>query len=81
MPRVSINRELYRARDLKKLIEIKMIMYGYKQKDLARVLNISQPALSKKMTENNYSLNDFVKISEVLNFTDEELVSLLGGRK
>lgn len=74
MPKVSINKELYKAKNLKKLIEMKMIQYEYKQKDLARVLNISQPALSKKMNENNYSLADFVTITETLNFTDEEIL-------
>lgn len=74
MPRVAINKELYKARELKKLIQIKMIEYGYKQKDLARVLDISQAALSKKLSDNNYSLQDFMTISATLNFTDEEIV-------
>ena len=77
MPKVSINKELYKAKNLKKLIEMKMIQYDYKQKDLARVLNISQPALSKKLAENNYSLQDFSRISEILNFTDEEIVKVV----
>lgn len=77
MPRVTINKEIYKAKDLKKLIQIKMIEYGYKQNDLARVLGITQAAMSKKLSDNNYSLQDFMKISATLNFTDEEIVKAI----
>ena len=77
MARVSINKELYKIKDLKKLIKMKMVQYDYKQKDLARVLDISQAALSKKLIEGNYTLKDFAVICATLNFTDEEIIKAI----
>lgn len=76
MPRVSINKKEYMKRDLVAWIVGKM--YGrYTQTDLARKLDISQPALSHKLKTGRFDFSELVIIFDFLEATPEEKVRLL----
>lgn len=77
MPRVLINSEIYFKNDLNQLIKIKMLKAGYNQKSLARELDITQPALSQKISKGSYTLDEFRTITKKLKFTDQEILEVM----
>lgn len=55
--------------------------YGVSQKEMARVMQITQPALSLKLKRNRMTLDDIRIIDKRAPFTDEECRMLVkGGR-
>ena len=58
-----------------------MKRYGVKQVEMARIMQISQPALSVKLKRNRITLNDLAIINKRVPFTDDECCLLVRGAK
>lgn len=77
MPRVKINVIKYKQKDLAQYIRSKMAWSGKTQTQIAEVLGISQPALSKKMRSGTFGYVELLKIFSEVGATDEEIIHLM----
>lgn len=77
MPRVSIKKKEYMVNDLTKWINRRRADLNLRQRDLAELLGISQPALSNRLEKGLFDYTDMIKILKVLNATDEEILKLM----
>lgn len=77
MPRVSIKKKEYMANDLVKWINRRRADLNLRQRDLAELLGISQPALSNRLEKGLFDYMDMIKIFKVLNATDEEILKIM----
>ena len=80
MPKVYINqtertKDAYRRR-IKGLIGGKMAELGLKQKELARLLGISEGAISIAIKNGTLSLIQMIQLDEVLHFDESDLKRL-----
>ena len=80
MPKVYINqtertKDAYRRR-IKGLIGGKMAELGIKQKELARLLGISEGAISIAIKNGTLSLIQMIQLDEVLHFDESDLKRL-----
>ena len=71
MPKVYLSEE---DRQKEKIIRALFWAAKGKQKDLAKVWNISQPAVSKRLSSGNVTLIDLLKAREILNLDLGELL-------
>lgn len=61
MPRVKkINKTEYKLLNISKWLKKKMIDYDMKQVEVAELINVGQSAFSKKMSNNNFTLEEFI---------------------
>lgn len=77
MPRVRIKKKEYMVSDLVKWINHRRADLNLRQNDLAKLLGISQPALSNRLEKGLFDYTDMIKIFKVLNATDEEILKLM----
>lgn len=77
MPRVRIKKKEYMVNDLVKWINHRRADLNLRQNDLAKLLGISQPALSNRLEKGLFDYTDMIKIFKVLNATDEEILKLM----
>lgn len=77
MPRVSIKKKEYMVNDLVKWINRRRADLNLRQRDLAELLGISQPALSNRLEKGLFDYTDMIQILNVLNATDEEILKLM----
>lgn len=77
MPRVSIKKKEYMVNDLTKWINRRRADLNLRQRDLAELLGISQPALSNRLEKGLFNYTDMIQILNVLNATDEEILKLM----
>lgn len=77
MPRVSIKKKEYMVNDLTKWINRRRADLNLRQRDLAELLGISQPALSNRLEKGLFNYMDMIQILNVLNATDEEILKLM----
>lgn len=77
MPRVRIKKKEYMVNDLVKWINRRRADLNLRQRDLAKLLGISQPALSNRLEKGLFDYTDMIKIFKVLNATDEEILKLM----
>lgn len=63
--------------DLTKWINRRRTDLNLRQNDLAKLLGISQPALSNRLEKGLFDYTDMIKIFKVLNATDEEILKLM----
>lgn len=77
MPRIRVNAIQYKQKDLAHYIRYKMAWSGKTQTQIAEVLGISQPALSKKMRTGTFGYAELVKILAEVEATDEEIIRLM----
>lgn len=76
MPRVLLNKQFKMPQYFTEWIVIQMRRNNENQATLGRVLNITQQAFSTKMKNNQYTLQDFITITNHFKATDEDLVKL-----
>lgn len=77
MPRVRIKKKEYMVNDLVKWINCRRADLNLRQRDLAELLGISQPALSNRLEKGLFNYTDMIQILKVLNATDEEILKLM----
>ena len=77
MPRVHIKKKDYMKSDFSASIVGKLYKENLVQSDLAREMNITQQALSRKIRAKSFSMDDLMVIFKVLNYSDEEIVRYL----
>lgn len=77
MPRVRIKKKEYMVSDLVKWINRRRADLNLRQRDLAELLGISQPALSNRLEKGLFNYTDMVQILNVLNATDEDILKLM----
>lgn len=77
MPRVRIKKKEYMVNDLTKWINRRREDLNLRQRDLAELLGISQPALSNRLEKGLFNYTDMIQILNVLNATDEEILKLM----
>lgn len=77
MPRVRIKKKEYMVNDLVKWINHRRADLNLRQRDLAELLGISQPALSNRLEKGLFDYTDMIKIFKVLNATDEEILKIM----
>lgn len=86
MPRVSIKKKDYMIKDLAGWISGRMHIKGIRQDEVAKVLGISQQALSARLNPKKYksgvvtdpfSYGDLLELFKLLDATDEEKQQLL----
>ena len=83
MPRVTPNRKEYMIKDLPAWISGKMHVQRKYQKDVAKRLNITQPAFSCRLTDqrDTFSYGDLLTLFDELGATDEEILRLMKLRR
>lgn len=77
MPRVAIKKKDYKLADLTEYIAGKMYANEIVQSDIARELNISQPAFSKRLKKGLFSYEELLTIFKFFKSTDEEILKLM----
>ena len=77
MPRVAIRKKEYKASDLSKWIAAKMYETKLRQKQLADLIGISQPAFSHRLEKGQFDYKELLILFEKLEATDEEIVNLM----
>lgn len=79
MPRVLIKKQDYMATDLSKWIVGKMYEKGLRQEDLAKLINISQPAFSARLKSGSFTYRQLLTLLKELNATDGEILKIMKG--
>ena len=77
MPRVSIKKKDYMISDLSKWIVGKMYETKVRQRDMAELLGITQPAFCKKLKSSYFTYGELLSILKTLEATDEEILRLM----
>ena len=77
MPRVSIKKKDYMAQDLCDWIRGKLRRKHWTQKQLGEKINLSQPAMYKRLSNGKFDFAELLVIFKELEATDEEIVKLL----
>lgn len=77
MPRVAIKKKDYRIIDFRKWLAGEMAVNGIKQKDIAEWFGISQPAVSQKIREGNFTLKELLIVFEQFKVPEEQIGKLL----
>lgn len=77
MPRVALKKPEYKKSDFSASIVGKLYQENLVQSDLAREMNITQQALSKKIKTKHFTMDDLMIIFRVLKYSDDEIVKYL----
>ena len=81
MPKVFITKQDKLNNDLVALIYGTMKIQNVTQKQIADRLYISQPAFNRKLKRKKLTFEDLVVIFEMLEFTDEQILSVMRERR
>lgn len=81
MPKVYLSRQDKLNNDLVALIYGTMKLKKVTQKQIADRLYISQPAFNRKLKRKKLTFEDLVTIFEMLEFTDEQILSVMRERR
>lgn len=77
MPRVAIKKKDYKQADLSAYIVGRMYALHIRQVDMAKELNITQPAFCNRLARGYFTYRDLLTIFTKLETTDEEIVKLM----
>lgn len=77
MPRVAIKKKDYMISDLSKWIVGKMYAMKVRQRDMAELLEITQPAFCKKLKGSYFTYGELLSVLKKLEATDEEILRLM----
>lgn len=77
MPRVTIKKKDYMISDLSQWIVGRMYVMKVRQREMADLLDITQPAFSKKLKINYFTYGELLSILKKLEATDEEILRLM----
>lgn len=81
MPKVYLTREQQLNNELVALIYGTMKVKHVTQKQIADRLYISQPAFNRKLKRKKLTFEDLVVIFEMLDLTDEQILSVMRERR
>lgn len=81
MPKVYLTREQQLNNKLVALIYGTMKVKHVTQKQIADRLYISQPAFNRKLKRKKLTFEDLVTVFEMLEFTDEQILSVMRERR
>lgn len=76
MPRVLLNKQMNMGQYLSEWIIVQLHRKKITQTALAKEMNVTRQCLNKKLSNNQYSFNDFIAITKFLQATDEDLIKL-----
>lgn len=79
MPRTYLTEKKRIEARIQRMITGQMNVLHLKQKDLADVWGITQPAAGYKIRNGSISLSEFIEANKVLQFTNEDLLQILRG--
>ena len=77
MPRVAIKKKDYMKSDFSASIIGKLRKRKMTQSQLGKALGVTQGAVSIKLNQDSYSMDDLMIIFDVLEYTDEEILRFL----
>ena len=77
MPRVRIKKKDYIITDFRKWLVGEMAVQGIRQKDVAEWPGVSQPAVSNKIKNGEFTLKELLTIFERFQVTEEQIGKLL----
>ena len=77
MPRVTIKKKEYMISDLSQWIVGRMYAMEIRQRDMAELLGITQPAFCNKLKINYFTYGELLSILKTLEATDEEILRLM----
>lgn len=77
MPRVTIKRKEYMITDFRRWLIGEMTIQGIKQREIAEWLKITQPAVSVKIKNSEFTLKELLTIFEKLHADPETIAKLL----
>lgn len=77
MPRVAIKKKDYMISDLSEWIAGKMYATKVRQRDMADLLGITQPAFCNKLKISYFTYGELLSILKKLEATDEEILRLM----
>ena len=80
MPKIFLTKQDKLNNDLVALIYGTMKVKGVTQKQIADRLYISQPAFNRKLKRKKLTFEDLIVIFEMLEFTDEQILSVMRER-
>ena len=77
MPRVTIKKKEYMISDLSQWIVGRMYAMEIRQRDMAELLGITQPAFCNKLKISYFTYGELISILKKLEATDEEILRLM----
>lgn len=77
MPRSTLNREHYMARDTADLIRNKMRHQEITQQDIGDMIGRAQSNVSARISQMSFSYPELVGIFDRLGFTEEEIIKCM----
>lgn len=77
MPRVAIKKKEYKVNDLSKWIVGEMREKKLRQKDIAKILGISQPAVSYRIEKGLFTYRELLTLFEKFETTDKDILHLM----
>ena len=81
MPKVYLTKQDKLNNELVALIYGNMKVKHVTQKQIADRLLISQPAFNGKLKRKKLTFEDLVTVFEILEFTDDQILSVMRGRR
>lgn len=80
MPRVDAYKEKYLVKDFSNTVKRKMFQ-NCTQDDLAKKFGITRQGVCSRINKGTFSFLDLIKLFNILEFTDEEILTVMGRRK
>lgn len=77
MPRTTLKREKYMARDTADLIRNKMRHQEITQQDIGDMIGRAQSNVSARISQMSFSYSELVGIFDRLGFTEEEIIKCM----
>lgn len=81
MPRTYLSERQRITARIQRMIIGQMAVLNLKQKDLAAVWGITQPAAGYKIRNGAITIAEFIEANKVLQFTDGEMLEMLRGKE
>lgn len=81
MPRTKLMKESYMKSDLRDLIEWKKIKLHYTNMELAKILHMHYNTVGKRISDGRWERPELIKLFEALEFTDEEIITVMRKQK
>lgn len=77
MPRVTIKKKEYKITDLSKWLVGKIYEKNMRQRQVAALIGISQPAFCNRLKKGLFSYGELLTLFKELDITDEEILKIM----
>lgn len=81
MPRTTAYKEKYMLDDLQKLIEHRKIELAMYNRDIAEAMGLCENTINSKIRTGDWSRRELIKLFNILQMTDEEILMCMRKQK